>query len=336
MLAMAEQYFEMLWDCAQCDASGLLGTTHRHCPTCGAAQDPDRRYFPAPGQEVEAKGHRFVGADWACAYCESPNSAAAAFCGNCGGPRDGARQVNQVSDAAPGAAARPAVLQPAQAPAPKPGFRWLKALLAMLLLGVGLAYLFFSQHDERVQIVEKTWSRQIDVERYTSVRGADWCDALPPQAYQVSRSREQRGTRQVEAGQDCVELRSDVGDGSFTKRRECSTRYRDEPVFDDKCSYRINRWQVTRTDQLTGGASLAPTWPAPVLGRNLAGGNSLGAERLGMRRENYQVKLQSAQGKNWTCDLPPEVWSRLAEHQPLTIKVRGTGGAACASLATPP
>ena len=329
---MTEQYFEMLWDCAQCGAHDLLGTTHRHCPTCGAAQDPARRRFPQPGQEIEAKGHRFVGADWACGYCESPNSAAAAFCGNCGAPKDGTKEVKLVQPDVPVSPAAPT-------PTPKnrAGFRWIKLLFALMLMGGALlAYLFFSQHEQRVQLVEKTWSRQIDVERYASVSGSDWCDALPAEAYQVTRTREQRSTRQVEAGQDCVDVRSDVGDGSFTKRRECSTRYRSEPVYDNKCSYRINRWQVARTERLDGGAALAPAWPRPVLGNSLLGGSGLGAERLGTRRENYRIKLLSAQGKNWTCDLNPDIWTRLSQGQSLALKVRGTGGADCASLITQP
>ena len=60
---MAEQeiYYEMLWDCTQCNTLGLLGDSHRHCPTCGAAQDPTKRYFPKPGEEVETNDHQFVG-----------------------------------------------------------------------------------------------------------------------------------------------------------------------------------------------------------------------------------------------------------------------------------
>ncbi|MFZ2308904.1 MAG: hypothetical protein WAW34_16345 [Rhodoferax sp.] len=59
---MSEQeiYYEMLWDCAQCNTKGLLGDSHRHCPTCGAAQDPTKRYFPKEGEEVEAKNHKFA------------------------------------------------------------------------------------------------------------------------------------------------------------------------------------------------------------------------------------------------------------------------------------
>ena len=38
--------YQMLWDCSYCDSKKLLGITHRHCPGCGAPQDPSKRYYP--------------------------------------------------------------------------------------------------------------------------------------------------------------------------------------------------------------------------------------------------------------------------------------------------
>ncbi|MEO7108554.1 MAG: hypothetical protein ABIZ09_19430, partial [Rhodoferax sp.] len=99
-MAENEIFYEMLWDCPQCNTKGLLGDSHRHCPTCGAAQDPTKRYFPEPGQEIEARNHQFVGADWACVFCSSPNSAAAAHCTNCGAGKDGTKPVATVLDRA--------------------------------------------------------------------------------------------------------------------------------------------------------------------------------------------------------------------------------------------
>ena len=55
--------YEMLWDCGQCGTKGLLGLTHRHCPSCGAAQDPTRRYYPEAGAEVAADAHPYQGKD---------------------------------------------------------------------------------------------------------------------------------------------------------------------------------------------------------------------------------------------------------------------------------
>ena len=342
---MAEQFFEMLWDCGQCATHGLLGKTQRHCPMCGAAQDPAKRYFPEEGKEVEVMGHHFVGADWRCTYCDAPNSAAAAFCVGCGGPKDGARNVALVQEATNASSPTPASPPPAAPLAAgtqttstrSGGFPWLKSLMALLMVAASVvAYLFFSTHDETAQVAEKSWSREIDVEQFTAVRSSEWCDALPSGAYQVSRSREQRSIRQVADGQDCHDVRTDKGDGTFSKTRECSTRYRDEPVYDDKCSYRINRWQVVRTARADGGASLAPAWPTPGISNNLLATNTLGAERLGNGRENYRVQLQSSQGKRWSCDLNPGEWETLPQGKSVTLKVRGTGGADCSTLAIAP
>ncbi|MBP9149812.1 MAG: zinc ribbon domain-containing protein [Rhodoferax sp.] len=328
---MTEQYFEMLWDCPQCDAKDLLSKTHRHCPSCGAAQDPERRHFPRPDQEVEALGHRFVGVDWHCGYCEAPNSAAAAFCINCGGPQDGAAKVKLVQEPA---ATAPSVAPPPKVPPPpKSGLPWFKLILIFLLLaGVGLGYLFFSKHDEQVTVVDKTWNRQVDVERFMAVRDSAWCDAMPADAYQITRSREQRSTRQIPDGQDCVDVRADAGDGTFSKRQECTPRYREEPQYDMKCSFRVNRWRLARTDRLVGDARLAPAWPTPMLANNLLGSNSLGGERLGARREVYSVRLQSSQGRSWDCPLNAQSWPQLEQGQTLALRVRGTGGADCDSL----
>ena len=342
---MAEQYFEMLWDCTQCDARGLLGQSQRHCPMCGAAQDPTRRYFPRPEQEVKATGHRYVGVDWRCTYCESPNSAAAAFCINCGGPKSGEKAAQIKEDAgalqpiAQDRTPTKALMASAEAP---PNWSWFRVFAALVVLGLSvLAYQFFSEHDETVQIVDKTWSRQVQVEQFTAVTASDWCDAMPAGAYQVSRSREQRSSRQIEVGQDCQDRRVDMGDGTFTKRQECTPRYKSEPVYDTKCRYRINRWQLLRTDRLAGDALLAPSWPNPVLAQTLAGGGMPGGEvpgvqRLGSRSETYRIQLQSDKGRSWSCDLSAAVWSSLAQQQTVRLKVRGTGGADCASLGVVP
>jgi hypothetical protein len=329
---MAEQYFEMLWDCGQCAARGLLANAQRHCPMCGAAQDPKRRYFPEPGKEQEAAGHQFVGADWVCAFCDSPNAAASAFCVNCGGPKDGTKAVGLVQDvAAPAVDPNP---PPATSEPVRPArVSWLKVVVGLVLAAsAAVGFQFFSKHDASALITEKTWSREVDVERFTAVAASDWCDSLPGTAYQVSRSREQRSTRQVADGQECHDVRSDKGDGTFTKRQECSTRYRTEPVYDQKCSYRINRWQVLRSARSDGNASLAPSWPTPIFGTTLVAGDTLGAERLGARRETYVVGLQSAKGEHWTCQVATTLWAALAENQKVVVKVRGIGGADCSSL----
>jgi hypothetical protein len=325
-MAEEQTYFEMLWDCPVCGTQGLLGKAQRHCPMCGAAQDPAKRYFPQPGQEVEARGHHFVGVDWRCAYCESPNSAAAVHCTGCGAGQDGSKPVATVVDGA-----APVSPPPAPVPAKKSGaWRWGVGVV-VLALGI-LASLFFTTKEALVEVSGRGWEREIQIERLSEVSEAAWCDALPSDAYAVTRSREQRSTRKVEAGQECHEKRVDMGDGTFAKKQECVPRYRDEPVFDDRCHFRAKRWRMARSVRVDSQLAANPVWPAVgAMQAGLGGLGSLGAEREGPRRERYTLSL-TAGGKSWQCDVPLAVWERYPEGSSTPLKVRLTGGADCGSL----
>ena len=326
-----ETYYEMLWDCTQCNTQGLLGDSHRHCPTCGAAQDPTKRYFPKPGEEVEARNHQFVGADWSCMYCSSPNSAAAAHCTNCGAGKDGTKPVAIVADP-------PTTPVPAAKPLPtKPPSSWLRWVLGVCaLVVIGLVALFSSTHDTTATVSTRTWQREIQIEQLASVADSAWCDSVPMGAYSVTRSREQRSTRKVEDGQVCHDERIDKGDGTFVKRKECVPRYREEPIYDERCRFQVNRWRGVRSVKAGPETAAAPVWP--TVGRLNSGGlgglvplNTLGAEREGARRESYVLKL-TAGSKTWTCDVPQHVWEEYQEGNTTQLKVRLTGGADCSNV----
>ncbi|MBI2746456.1 MAG: zinc ribbon domain-containing protein [Burkholderiales bacterium] len=330
-MAEEEIYYEMLWDCTQCNTKGLLGDSHRHCPTCGAAQDPTERYFPKEGEEVEAKNHKFVGADWSCAYCSSPNSQAAAHCTNCGAGQDGTKPVALVADKA-----TPEPL-PSTMPttAPKRSMGWLRWVFAALaLVVIGIVFLFTSTKETTATVAQRTWAREIQIEQMGRVADSAWRDSVPGDAYGVSCSREQRSTKQVPDGQDCHTERVDKGDGTFVKRQECTTRYRDVPVYDDRCSYTVNRWRTVRSVKADTQNAMNPVWPTVSnLNANFPGGGvgSLGSEREGTRHESYVLTLGSG-GKTWTCNVPENVWSKYQEGATTPLKVRLTGGADCSSL----
>lgn len=95
---MTERTYEMLWDCHYCGTKRLLGLTHRHCPECGAAQDPTWRYFPADEDKVAVQDHVHHGADLICPACRAPAGTAARCCGNCGSPLEGGGRVRQRVD----------------------------------------------------------------------------------------------------------------------------------------------------------------------------------------------------------------------------------------------
>jgi hypothetical protein len=326
-----EIYYEMLWDCPQCNTKGLLGTTHRHCPTCGTAQDPAKRYFPQPGEEVEARSHKFVGADWTCAYCKSPNCTIAAHCTNCGAGQDGSKPVALVVDA-PALQAAPNTLRRRVTPAAPEGKspRWGRWVLAMVVLAfLVLIGMFFSTHQETATVAARTWEREIQIEQFAPVSDSAWCDDVPADAYSITQSREQRSTRKIQDGQVCEEKRTDKGDGTFTKHQECTPRYRDEPVYDNRCHFRVNRWRAYRSVKAGSPSADSPIWPQ--IGHLNSTGSGLGAEREGQRRESYALSIHGS-GKSWTCNVTESVWSRYQQGATAPVMVRMIGGVDCSSL----
>jgi hypothetical protein len=317
----------MLWDCSSCGTKKLLGKTHRRCPSCGAPQDEAKRYFPLPGEEVEAKDHVFVGADWHCAACTTPNSKAASFCTNCGNPRDeGNKDVNRAADLVDDKPVAPVV-----APKTSGGFPWLPVAAVAGLVVVGVTVAMCWQKDDAVRVESHRWSRDIDVEVYSPHIDSSWCDQMPFGAYNVTHTREQRSTKQIPDGQDCHTRSVDNGDGTFHKSSECTTKYRSEPVYDDRCHYTIDRWGHERTAHAEGiGIAPAPSWPATHLSRT---GSCIGCEREGSRTEKLTVELRDAAGKTFHCDVDDARWQRLRDGAAADLKVRVvTGGAVCSSL----
>jgi len=344
-MAESETFYEMLWDCPQCATKGLLGSTHRHCPTCGTAQDPAKRYFPKPGEEVEARNHRFVGVDWTCAYCATPNSRAAAHCTNCGAGQDGTKPVKLVQDAPPPTTAPtpPAATTPAR-PWWRQTWRWVLAGILALLAVLG--WMYTHTRDTTVNVSQRSWAREVQVEQFMPLSQTAWCDSMPADAYNVSHSRAQRSTRQVPDGQTCHDERVDKGDGTLVKNRVCTPRYRSEPVYDEQCSFRVNRWSGVGARKAGSADAALPFWPTAgpgtseptpgAFGLNTidpANPNAmrLGAQREGARTERYELVLTSG-GKRWTCNVPEAVWTRYTEGASVPLKVRMTGGADCGSL----
>ena len=84
---------EMHWFCTSCGTDKLLAFSQRECPNCGAAQDPNTRYFPgSPKPNVQP---RDIGVaptrptpDWICNFCGSANAFASSSCAACGAGKE--------------------------------------------------------------------------------------------------------------------------------------------------------------------------------------------------------------------------------------------------------
>ncbi|MFN8371997.1 MAG: zinc ribbon domain-containing protein [Anaerolineae bacterium] len=340
--------YEMLWDCKFCGTKKNLGKTHRHCPNCGAAQDPSWRYYPSDEEKIAVEDHQYVGADVICPACSTPNSAAANNCMQCGAPlAEGKRasalerqrknegeafqaddlqaRLRQTNDAAVGRA-------PAQTPAKAGGIPWLPiviGIVALLLCG-GIIFAVTYTRSTNVYVTGHEWSREIRIEQYSSISENNWCDSMPAGAYSVRRTQEQRSSRQVPDGEDCHTERQDNGDGTFSEERVCETRYRSEPVYDDMCYYNIDRWVYTRSATADGDSvDDRITWPDTNISRNC---NNLGCEREQQRIETYTLQLRGSGDANYACPVDFDLWDATGIEDAFTLNVGVLGDARCDSL----
>jgi Zn-finger nucleic acid-binding protein len=305
--------YEMWWDCAYCDSKALLGKSNRFCPNCGGQQDATRRYFPPPGKETAANT-QYDGTDKSCPACQTPNGAKAHNCRNCGSPLDGAGEVARVADQSTNAP------KPGQAPAAKKKSKlpWILGGIALVLVAFCLVAAFWTK-DVACTISSHSWERTIDIEQLRAEQDSAWCDSTPSGAYSVSRRREQRSTRQIPDGETCTTRNVDRGDGTFERREECKTKYRSEPVYDDRCYFTIDRWKVVRTAKANGqGTSPGPSWPQVVLSRT---GSSLGSEREGGRNEKYTLHLTGADKKTYQCTQGFARWNALPDGHKKVIPI---------------
>lgn len=324
---MSGPVYEMVWDCRYCGAQKLLGLTHRHCPNCGAAQDPTARYFPADDEKVAVENHVYVGADMQCRYCDAASSKRAHNCGRCGAAFGDGAPVQLHGDT--GAA----ILLPSSRAVPpqRPLWKILVPTAALLLVAVTVV-LLVSKKDRELVVAAQSWRRTVDVERLATVQQSAWCDELPTGASDVTRRREQRGTKRVADGEDCQTRKKDRGDGTFKEERECTPRFKEEQLFDQMCAFSLLKWSLVRQEVAQGQRGTdAPRWPTVTLAR--PGCSSVGCEREGARSEQYTVLFRDARGDEHRCDLDEKAWSSYADGQRYAGKLRSlTGSLDCGSL----
>jgi len=339
--------YEMFWDCEYCDTAKLLGKTHRHCPTCGAPQKPESRYFPPEDEKVAVEDHAFVGADRECKSCNTPNSAAADYCTNCGNVLDEAKAIKTKGEVDAGAQSG------TRKPAPKPqesedqggggvsavaaggglfGFGCMGLLVAGFLLMTLLCLVntFWTESAE-LTVKSHSWSRTIEIEKLKLVDVEEWCDAMPAGAESVSRTQKKRKTRKIKDGETCKTVNVDQGDGTFKTREDCTPKFRDEDVMDAWCSWKQEKWATSATRKANGeGLDSPPKWPEA----KVDGCKTRGCTRTGTKTERYVVKLAEADGALQECAMKEPKWKSMAVGSRWTgSKAMLTGNLNCADLA---
>ena len=317
----SQGHFEMLWDCDHCDARGLLGKSQRHCAHCGAPQNPDKRYFPQPGEERRVDGHLYEGADRGCPACGVPQSARANHCTHCGSVLDGAAEVRGVADVA--AAARAA---PGAGPARRRRRIWPYVVLGLTVICFGVWFRCMRSQSAQIEVAAHRWSRAVAIEEFNERSEEAWRNEVPLEAgFPVCHER-QRGTRQVEDGEDCHTERKDKKDGTFEQVKKCKPKLRSEPVMDSWCRFTARRWKAV-DEVKAAGSGLTGAWPASLPPAEAA--MTLGARRQGKRSETLTLEFRD----HGTCEVAEPVWRKYSDGQKLTAEVRASSGdVVCSSL----
>ncbi len=331
--------YEMLWDCPACGTKKLLGVTHKFCPNCGHPQDAKYRYFPSEEEQIAVKDHLYYGVDKICPACHAPNSANAEFCTQCGSPLEGAQQVTLRQEQVRGDGftfasetkadakrERDTASSPIPKPEklPRPPF-WKTRLGIGLMAGGSALFAFiatalFWNKTVEVNVTGHTWERVINIEDYNWRSRSDWCDTMPSDGVVTARSREIRSYTQVADGESCSNKRVDQGDGSFRVERVCTTNYKDVPVYDTKCYYRVLRWEFKRKAKSNGtNATDEPYWPQTNI--QACSITSPGCEREGGREQTYTVHFKNTtDGSTYKCEFEQSKWKSFGLEQRYTGK----------------
>jgi hypothetical protein len=339
--------YEMIWDCKFCGSANLPAKTHKFCPNCGAAQDPDTRRFPSDEEKIAVQNYVARGADLICASCSTPNAGDAKFCQQCGAPLENATRAQTVAserkregDKFENGAERNVDQERFESEmrrvgvtqtAAKSSNRTLYiALGAVALVVIAILVAVFWKRESSVYVAGHEWERTIAIEEFRQVDDQAWCDSMPSDAYGVSRRREQRSTRRVQDGESCEIERVDQGDGTFREQRVCSPTYREEPVYDDRCYFTVDRWQQVRTVDASGmSLDDAPVWPQTNIRRS---GSCLGCQREGNRDESYVLVLQ-VEDRQYRCEVLYDAWQNAPIESTWTLQVSVvTGQPDCGSL----
>lgn len=341
---MSDKTYEMLWDCQFCGTEQNLGKTHRFCPTCGAPQNPDSRYYPSDENKIAVEDHKFVGVDVTCPACNQLNSGGSEFCQQCGSPlTEGAKaktldeQTKRAGGLFESSGSRDVVKEQYDAEMERIGvkpkekaknkgsnikvFAIIGAIIAAL---IGIGVVLNMTESATVVAKDHSWERTISVDEYREFTTMSWRDSRPSGDNMSidfgSCSRKQRSTNRIPDGETCKTVRKDNGDGTYRESQQCTTKYREEPVYDDWCRWRGNHWEDSYS-RVTSGVGFDPEPYYENVSLNCEGQNRLGCERANYSGR-YDVNFTGNENRTYTCNFPQDEWENIAIESVWTIEVR--------------
>ena len=212
---------------------------------------------------------------------------------------------------------------------PKPKRTWwpiIAVVAGIALVICAIWYFFIRTKEGTVTVTAHRWERAITVEEFGDRQETAWQDEVPRDARLVTCHRAERSSRQVEDGETCRTERVDRKDGTFEEVEKCRKKYRSEPVYDERCSFTVRRWNQVDAVRLTGNG-IAPAWPSQGVPPQQAM-EALGARRAGKRTEKLILDFGSQ-----ACEVSEAAWRKYSDNRAYAVQIRARSGEiVCKSL----
>ena len=102
--------------------------------------------------------------------------------------------------------------------------------IGVVIVGAVVLVTIFWTKSDKVVVTSHRWERSTEIQTYQAVKEGSWHDQVPAEAYDMRQEQRQRGTMQVQDGEDCSNVNVDNGDGIVRQEQRCEPRYRSEPT----------------------------------------------------------------------------------------------------------
>ena len=348
---------EELWDCPFC-GNKRIRAGQKTCPSCGHPQDENTKFYMPDeikyvSEEEAAKISR--NPDWQCSFCGSLNSDSLDSCANCGATKEESERNyfemrQQEEEKKRKKEEQKASSQKSDSEEPRKSF--LKSILLLIGTFAAIAFIIFglvscfSQKVRNVTIDDFDWQRTIDVEEIVAYDESGW--TLPDDARLLYTKKEIRSYKDVVDHYKTVsETKTkmviiDHYEGEVSNDHYWSTIletiikifpvckeetytetssepvYRQEPVYDTKYYYEIDRWTVVDAAK-SSGHDQNPFWPELKLKNG---------QRAGSKKEYYSVTTtyQGKKGKTKTekYNMDFSEWKKLKKGEGM-LKINFNG-----------
>lgn len=344
------------WDCTTCGFKGVRGP-ETECPNCGADRPKNVKFYLAAEEDIvqdpAVLRRARAGADWRCSFCTQNNPNDVDVCKDCGNTRSASDKqlaVKSYSTAEvprSGDGTKDFSTSQEETPPPPTSKKGCFIALAIFAGIVALLVLFSLNETIVVQVKGFEWTQHILVEEKRNVQEEGWSipsggkiissfEAIHHYDQVLDHYETRTRTEQRAVGsEEYVCGKKDLGNGYFED--EYCTRtiyedyeveyeapvYRDEPVYQTRYRYSIDRWFSIKPI-VTQGKNHNPQW-----------GNALQIRTSSLLREagrkgTYTVFVQDDQLENHTHEIPLSWWEQLelgdeikAKRGKITGKYRG-------------